>query len=85
VREIRVMCGIGESRGRRPTDKLILIAVLGCRLLRAGIVCGVLMRIRGGTGKSELWFCVGRCPIMIVLCLRLSFKVWIMKSRRGHQ
>ena len=40
------------------------------------------MRVRGRTGKSKLGLCVGRCPVMIVWCLRLSLAVWIIKSRR---
>jgi hypothetical protein len=66
-------------------DKLILIAVSGCRLgltLRAGISRGVLMRVGGGSGKSELGLCEGSCgPIVIVLSLRLSLTIWIIKSR----
>jgi hypothetical protein len=78
------MYGIGGSGGRGLIDKVVLIVVLGSWLsltLRAGISGG--MRVRGGSGKSELRISVGGRPSLIVLCRRLSLKVWIIKSGRS--
>lgn len=67
-------------------DELILIAMSGWWVgltVRVGINCGVLMRIRRGSGESEL-LSVSGGPICVFLCRGLGVKVLIIKRRSAN-